>query len=173
MTLAFAIPTIETTRLSLRAPAESDLASMTAFGASPRSGFVGGPYDHWGAWRVLLAGIGHWALRGYGYWSVDLRETGAFIGRVGVIYPNGTPEPELAWGLFDGFEGKGYGTEAVLAARRYADENFGLAPLASFIDPKNAASMRLALRVGAVLEGQMVEDGTTLHTYRHPALVAT
>lgn len=168
MTLPFPIPVLETERLTLRAPRESDLGAMVAFGASPRSAFVGGPFDRDSAWRILLAGIGHWAVRGYGYWAVDRKEDDAFVGRVGVIFPHGAPEPELAWGLFDGFEGHGYAQEAALAARDHACSAMGLGALASFIEPENTRSIALAKRLGAWFEGVFEEDGKTLQIYRHP-----
>jgi RimJ/RimL family protein N-acetyltransferase len=169
MTLPFAIPVVETARLTLREPRESDLEALVAFGAGTRAQFMGGPYDRYGAWRVLIAGIGHWALRGYGFWSVDRKSDGAFIGRVGVIFPPVDAEPELAYHLFEGFEGQGFATEAVLAARAHAYGHMGLGPLVSCIDARNAPSLALARRVGAWFEREMVEDGCTLHVYRHPA----
>jgi RimJ/RimL family protein N-acetyltransferase len=85
-----------------------------------------------------------------------------------VIFPQGTPEPELAWGLFDGFEGHGYAQEAALAARDHARTAIGLGPLASFIEPENTRSIALAKRLGAWFGGVFEEDGKTLHIYRHP-----
>lgn len=172
MSLPFAIPVLETERLTLREPRESDFAALIAFGQSPRSHFVGGPFDKVGAWRAVVGAIGHWALRGYGYWSVDRRTDQQFIGRVGVNFPPDETEQELGYHLFDGFEGKGYGTEAVLAARGYAQNVIGLAPLASFIDPDNAPSLALARRVGAVQEGAFEEDGKLIQIWRHPKGVA-
>jgi RimJ/RimL family protein N-acetyltransferase len=168
MSLPFAIPVLQTDRLTLRAPRESDVAAMETFGKSERNGFVGGPFDAIGAWRSIMAGVGHWAFKGYGYWSVDRNADGALIGRVGVIFPPDAPEPELAYHLFDGFEGQGYATEAVLAARAHAQDVMGMGPLASFIDPDNARSIALARRVGAVAESSFVEDGKTIEIWRHP-----
>lgn len=172
MTLPFAIPTLETDRLILREPRESDLEPMAAFGASDRARFVGGPLSRWDTWRALLAGIGHWALRGYGFWSVDLRDSGRMIGRVGVTYHDGWSEPELGWHLYDGAEGKGLAHEAALAARAFARTGFGLGPLISHIAPDNARSIRLAERLGARMERRGVLKGTLIHIYRHPEAIA-
>jgi RimJ/RimL family protein N-acetyltransferase len=169
MSLPFAIPVVETKRLTLRAPCAGDHAAMAEFGQSPRTAFLGGPLDAVGVWRALLAGIGHWALHGYGYWSVERRTDGAFIGRAGVIQAFDDPEPELAYHFFDGFGGQGYATEAVLAARAYCQGVMGMAPLASFIDPANLASVALARRVGAVYEAEMPGRDRAVHIYRHPA----
>lgn len=168
MTLAFDIASLTTERLSLRAPAEPDFAAMLAFNDSPRAAFVGGPALRPQVWRGLLANIGHWALRGYGFYSVDTRD-GAFVGRVGVIYHDGWDAPELAWHLFDGFEGKGYAHEAALAARADYHSRISAAPLISYIDVTNARSEALALRLGAVRETTLNDDKGHHHIYRHPA----
>lgn len=169
MTLAFAIPRLETPRLVLRAPAESDFSAMLAFNASPRAAFIGGGSDRQTVWRALLSNIGHWALRGYGFWSVDTR-AGDFVGRVGVIYHDGWLEPELAWHLFDGHEGQGYALEAAIAARDDAAARLGMGPLVSMIDPANTRSLALAARLGAVREADYQRpDKAPVQIWRHPA----
>ncbi|HMS96770.1 MAG TPA: GNAT family N-acetyltransferase, partial [Tabrizicola sp.] len=110
-----------------------------AFNDSPRSGFVGGGRDRQWVWRGLLANIGHWALRGYGFYSVD-SHAGEFVGRVGVIYHDGWDEPELAWHLYDGFEGQGYAYEAALAARADYHARITRQPPISYIDVTNTRS---------------------------------
>ncbi|MEZ5732223.1 MAG: GNAT family N-acetyltransferase [Paracoccaceae bacterium] len=166
---AFATPIVEAARLILREPRESDLDATAAFYASDRSRFVGGPVDRTGAWRFLIGYVGHWVLRGYGFWTVEDRETGAVAGRVGIVHHDGWPEPELCWHIYDGFEGRGVGTEAVLAARAHAQGPMGLSPLMSLIDPANARSLALARRVGAAHERDTLHLGAKLGLWRHPA----
>jgi RimJ/RimL family protein N-acetyltransferase len=166
--ISFAVPVLRTERLVLRDPREADFPAMLAFNDSPRSAFVGGPVERRWLWRGLLANIGHWALRGYGFYSVDTRD-GAFIGRIGVIYHDGWPEPELAWHLFDGHEGKGYAAEAALAARADYHDRIAARPLISMIDVANARSEALAQRLGAVCERTETDPDGDYHIYRHPA----
>ncbi len=168
MTFLSTIPVIETERLILRAPREADFPALLAFSESPRAAFLGGSQPRQHIWRGLLANIGHWALRDYGFWSVDNR-AGDFIGRVGVIYHDGWPEPELAWHLFDGFEGHGYAFEAALAARTDHARRISAQPLISMIDVDNARSEALALRLGAVRERTETDDRGAHHIYRHPS----
>ena len=78
--MPLAIPVLTTERLTLREPREADFPTMLAFNDSPRTAFVGGPLERRWIWRGLLANIGHWALRGYGFYSVDTRD-GQFVGR--------------------------------------------------------------------------------------------
>lgn len=164
------IPTLHTARLTLRAPRLSDFDAMLAFNASPRSAFLGGGAPRQAVWRALLANVGHWALRGYGIYSVETT-AGEFVGRSGVVFHDGWPEPELVWHLYDGHEGKGYATEAATAARADAANRLGLDRLISLIDPANARSIALARRLGAVAEGMTTEPNlqTSVQIYRHPA----
>lgn len=166
--LALPIPRLETPRLVLRAPAEADFAAMLAFNDSPRSALLGGGAPRAQIWRGLLANIGHWALRGYGFYSVDTR-AGAFIGRIGVILHDGWEAPELAWHLFDGFEGQGFAQEAALAARDDYHRRISALPLISYIDVTNQRSEALALRLGARREATRADDKGPYHIYRHPA----
>lgn len=170
MSLPFPIPVLHTERLTLREPRLDDFAAMLAFNASPRAAFLGGGAPRQTVWRALLANIGHWALRDYGFWTVETHD-GDVVGRVGVIFHDGWPEPELAWHMFDGFEGLGYAHEAALAARADAYGRLGMGPLISLIDPANTRSIALALRLGAVEEEMSVEPnlGSAVRIYRHPA----
>lgn len=172
MTLPFAIPTLTTARLTLRAPAEADFAAMLAFNDSPRSAFVGGGRDRQWVWRYLLANIGHWALRGFGFYSVDTH-AGDFVGRVGVGQHDGWPEPELGWHIYDGSEGKGFAREAALAARADYYARVSPHPLMSMIVPANHRSIALAERLGARFErldpGEGKPFDTPFAVYRHPA----
>jgi RimJ/RimL family protein N-acetyltransferase len=170
MTYAFPlpIPTLTTDRLTLRPPHPADFAAMLAFNDSPRASFVGGGAPRQQIWRGLLANIGHWALRGHGFYSVDTK-AGAFIGRVGVIYHDGWDEPELAWHLFDGHEGQGYSVEAARAAKADYHARLSAKPLISYIDPANPKSEAVARRLGAAPERETVFFDKTINVWRHPS----
>lgn len=166
--ITLTIPVLTTGRLTLREPREADFPTMLTFNDSPRAAFVGGGGDRQKVWRNLLANIGHWALRGYGFYSVDTK-AGDFVGRIGVIYHDGWDEPELAWHLFDGFEGKGYAMEAALAARADYHARITRQPPISYIDVTNTRSEALAKRLGAIIERDLNDDEGHHHVYRHPA----
>jgi RimJ/RimL family protein N-acetyltransferase len=165
--ISVAIPVIQTARLTLRETRESDFPALLAFNDSPRTRFLGGKVERRWVWRGLLANIGHWALRGYGFFSVDTR-AGDFIGRIGVIYHDEWPEPELAWHLFEGFEGQGYAHEAAIAAKTDYHARISPRPLISMIDVANARSEALALRLGAQRETTVNDPDDPYHIYRHP-----
>lgn len=168
MSVPSAVPVIDTRDLILRGYLETDFQSFAAFASSDRSGFVGGPQGRHDSWRSFMASIGHWALRGYGMWVVEHRDSGQVAGRVGVILNDGWHEPELGWHIYDGFEGKGYAYQACLAARAYAARHYGLNPLMSYIDPRNERSLRLARRLGCSFERDVEVLGKPCQLWRHP-----
>lgn len=147
------IPTLETTRLVLRAPQASDIEAYAAFCASPRSATVGGPFSRDEAFSRLSALLGHWHLRGYGRWMVTDRESGAPLGVVGLMYPESWPAPEIAWSLFDAAEGKGIAHEAAVAARDYAYRVLHWDTVISCVAGDNDRSTALAERMGCVRDG--------------------
>ena len=102
------IPQLETERLILRAPHMKDLDAMAQFFASPRSQSAGGPLDRGQVWRALLRSAGHWHLRGYGLWHAIDKSSATMCGYCGFIEHIEWPEAELAWGVYDGYEGKGF-----------------------------------------------------------------
>ncbi len=158
MSVTFTAPTLETERLILRAPQLSDAEAHAAFMASERAEFVGGPTTTERAWRVLALEVGHWVLRGFGRWVLIEKGADTPIGIVGLWRPEGFPENELGWDLFDDAMGKGYATEAARAARAYAYQTLGWTTLTSMIDPRNAASAAVATRLGAAFD----------YEYEHP-----
>jgi RimJ/RimL family protein N-acetyltransferase len=164
------IPTLTTDRLILRAPAETDLDAEAEFYASDRAIHVGGPLLREQVWRALASFIGHWHFRGYGFWGIEDRASGQYLGRAGLWNPEGWPEPEIGWALMAGAEGRGIAFEAAQAARNHAYRTLGWETAISLIDPDNARSIKLAERLGAVFERDFehLRFGKTL-IYRHPS----
>ncbi|MGC1430322.1 MAG: GNAT family N-acetyltransferase [Albidovulum sp.] len=168
MTVSLA-PTLQTERLTLRGPEARDYEPIAAFFADDvRSRGFGGPQNRNEAWRWFASMIGHWVLHGYSFWILDTR-AGETVGMVGIWGPEGWPEPELGWVMFENGEGKGYAYEAALAVRAHAYQNLGFTTLSSNIFPGNTRSIALAERMGAVREREYdnVTHGTEI-VYRHP-----
>ncbi|WP_299773456.1 GNAT family N-acetyltransferase [uncultured Tateyamaria sp.] len=169
MTVTFSAPTLETERLILRAPELSDFDALAAFYASPRSSFVGGPQSRELSWRALALEAGHWVLRGFGRWTLIEKTTNTPVGIVGLWHPEGFPERELGWDLFDGATGKGYATEAAIAARSYAYDTLGWTTLTSLIAIDNEGSRRVAERLGATYDSDFThERHGPMQLWRHP-----
>jgi RimJ/RimL family protein N-acetyltransferase len=85
------IPTLQTERLLLREMRESDLDAFASFMADEDvvRYLSGVTMTRDEAWRSIATGLGHWHLRGYGTWAVERKSDGAFMGRVGLINPEG------------------------------------------------------------------------------------
>ena len=164
------IPRVETERLILRAPCEVDFAAEAAFFATDASKFVGGPKRPDEAWRSLAMLLGHWALRGYGMWGLEDKASGTYQGHVGLWNPHGWPEAEIGWTLMTGATGKGYATEAALAARAFAYDILGWETAISLIDPENIASQKVAQRLGATFDYSYEHpEFGSMQAWRHPA----
>ncbi len=140
----------ETERLLLRQWRAEDFDAYARYYANEETAkFVGGVKDRDQAWRRLASEIGHWALKGYGYWAVEEKEAGTFVGCVGLWFSEGWPELELGYWIMPNLQGKGYATEAGVKARDYAWAVVGAKSLVSYIDSENEASKRVAVRLGA------------------------
>lgn len=160
-------PTLTTKRLTLRGPVACDLAPHTEFVMnSKRLAFLDGNGSAQDAWYGFATGIGHWQVRGYGFFMVVDTATNTSVGRVGILNHVGWPEPELAYHMFDNGEGHGYAFEAALAVRNWAGEVLGLGALISMIAKTNVRSIALATRLGAVAERDYDHGGEDAVIYR-------
>ncbi|HEX7081725.1 MAG TPA: GNAT family N-acetyltransferase [Gammaproteobacteria bacterium] len=114
------------------------------------------------AWRHMASIVGHWAIRGYGFFSVEEKATGQWVGRVGPWYPEGWPAPEIGWTLSPDHWGKGYATEAARAAVAYAFDTLEWPSVVHVILPGNARSIAVAERLGSrFLRSENGLDGVT------------
>lgn len=154
---------IETDRLILRRPVEADRAAYVHFYTSARSALAMGPFDDAGANAFFDKELALWHDKGFGMHSLFARAAPNIpIGLAGVWQPDGWPDPELGWLLWEGAEGKGYAQEAARAVR---DTVFaqGWPTLISYINAANAGSARTATRLGARLEDATAEPQLWRH----------
>jgi RimJ/RimL family protein N-acetyltransferase len=161
--------TLETDRLILRMLSESDIAAYAEMCADPvvmRYIGDGQPLSRSMAWRNLAMMVGHWSLRGYGLWAAEERSSGILIGRIGFWNPEGWPGFEIGWTLRRAFWGRGYATEGARAALHFAFTRLGQPHVISLIHPENAASIRVALRLGECLVGPIEVMGKSALLYR-------
>lgn len=145
-------PIIETERLLLRpVDPERDFDAWAAAMADPDTVRYLGiePQDRAQAWRNMAIVVGHWRIRGYGFFSLQHRQTGAWVGRVGPWYPEGWPAPEIGWTIAPGFRRQGYAIEAARASLRFARETLGWASVIHVILEGNAGSIAVAEKLGS------------------------
>ncbi len=143
-------PTLTAPRLTLRMPVLADFEHRAAHAASSRADLEYGRMDRARAWRYFASEVGHWALRGYGPFSVDDRKSGTYPGEVGIYQAPSHPGPELGWMVMPVAEGEGIAFEAARAVMIWARESLGLDRLINIIMPANARSIALGMRLGGV-----------------------
>ncbi len=148
-------PTLSTARLILTPPVPADLDDIAALNADPAvMGPIGATVQtREQSWHRLLRYVGHWQLLGYGHWMVRESGTGRFLGSIGLMDSRRDSEPgfegevEAGWAFVPEAQGRGYAGEACGAMLGWADAR-GIGRTVCIIDPDNAASLKLAGRLG-------------------------
>ena len=175
---------LATQRLRLRMPVAGDATAAVELVTDPDvMRFLGGqvvPEEHVGT--VVERWIRRWEENGIGFFVVEDREDGAFLGRVGLSiwdvrgWTHATlagagehAQPELGWALVRSRWGRGYATEAAAAVRDWAFEERGIRRLISLVAPDNLASAAVARRLGAVPtpEVTLFDSGAAV-VWEHP-----
>jgi RimJ/RimL family protein N-acetyltransferase len=168
------VPVIHTERLTLRGHRLEDFADCARMWGRPEvTRYIGGkPLTREQVWTILLRYVGHWALLEFGYWAVEDRATGDYLGEVGFADGKRDIEPsldgmvEMGWVLVPEVHGRGLATEAVRAAQAWLEEHRGAPRTVCLIDPGNAASIRVAEKCGFewLVETTYKEEPTLVFT---------
>jgi RimJ/RimL family protein N-acetyltransferase len=141
---------LETPRLILRVPGLQDLDAWTEMMSDEEvARFIGGVIPRPLVWRQIMTMIGAWHACGFAMFSVIEKESGRWVGRVGPWMPEGWPGPEIGWAIVRDCWGRGYATESAIAASNWALEHLGWTEIIHSISPQNAASQRVATRLGS------------------------
>jgi RimJ/RimL family protein N-acetyltransferase len=107
-------------------------------------------------WARLLTYVGHWALMDFGYWVMEEKGSGAFVGEIGFadfkrdITAAMKGIPELGFALTPAFHGRGYATEAAQAAVSWADQSMSSDRTVCLANRENVASLRVVEKCGYV-----------------------
>ena len=156
---------LETERLKLRAWQESDLQPFAELNADKdvmlyfpsvltreQSDNLADKFQH-----LILD-------HGWGFWAVELKATGQFIGFTGL---NTQPEQfifspcvEIGWRFAKQYWHQGYATEAAQACLKFAFETLQLKEVVSFTAVHNTASEHVMQRLGM----------QAMFEFNHPAL---
>jgi RimJ/RimL family protein N-acetyltransferase len=172
-------PVLRTERLCLRPHRPSDFEASYELWSDPiTTTFIGGrPSTREESWARILRYMGLWPALGYGYWVVSCGRTGGFLGEVGFadfrrdMVPPLT-SPEAGWAIAPGAHGHGYATEALLAALGWADRSLGVSQTACIINGENAASLRVADKVGYHRVGSAEYQSKTTDVFSRPSAAA-
>jgi len=150
------IPVLHTERLTLRAHRLDDFTALSAMWADPvTTRYIGGkPATTEESWTRLLRYAGHWTMLRFGYWAIEERSSGHYVGEAGFADYKRTHEssvknlPETGWVIAPQSHGKGYATEAVRAALEWGDANFADTKTTCLIEPGNLVSIKVAEKCG-------------------------
>jgi RimJ/RimL family protein N-acetyltransferase len=92
------------------------------------------------------------AEHGFGYWAVELRETGQLVGAVGLsrvtFEAHFTPAVGVGWRLARRYWGYGYASEAAAAAMTFGFEDLRLDEIVAVTVPANTRSQQVMRRLG-------------------------
>lgn len=155
----------QTQGLLLRPPTPSDRALYHAhftkpeverwLRPSPLPPFNSGALD-----ELAEGDRAHWSDHGFGPWILVEKETGAFAGRGGLHWTavEETAMVELAWSVEPALHSHGYATEMANAAIAWARE-LRIEELVALVLPANAASRRVAEKVGCEQAGEVDHAG--------------
>jgi len=151
-----ATPLLETDRLILRPHRLDDFSACAAMWRDPQvvRYTIGSESPPQRTWQRLLAYRGHWLLLGFGYWAVESKSTGRYIGELGFadFHRDFTPSidgvPEIGWALAIEAHGQGFATEALRQVIDWADQHLDAARTVCIIHRDNVRSVRLAHKLG-------------------------
>ncbi len=162
---------LETERLILRRPVAADYDAFKEFAAAGGLRHIYGDLTDGQVFRSFATELGHWEMLGFGMWTVTFKGSDKPVGLVGPWRPADWPEFELGWMIYGNAEGKGIAREAATAARTDAYVRLGWKTAVSYIAPQNLRSIKLAERLGAVLDptAKTPPSDKPCLVYRHPA----
>ncbi len=146
-------PSIDTERLLLRDWRDTDVGAFAAINADPVvMEYFPQRYTEERTRQFVERIRECWSELAYGLWAVELKDTGRFIGDVG-LWPATFPAPftpavEVGWRLAADQWGRGYATEGARAALDYGFDTLGLDEIVSFTSTLNVRSIRVMERLG-------------------------
>lgn len=148
---------LTTERLTIRpwAPADRPALERMAFDPEMMRYVSGG--EPWTDARVdafLERQAGYLQRHGLAFGAVELRDTGEVIGTSG-LQPLDSGEFEIGWWIWKAHWGRGLAVEATRPVIEHARSAMGLDRLVAVIDPPNAASIRVAEKLGMHFERRM------------------
>ena len=101
----------------------------------------------------------------YAMWIIE-NEDGMYIGNLCYKGLEADKNPEIGYGIFDEFQGRGYATEAASLAIKWAFNHPEVKAVEAETDINNAASQKVLEKCGFKATGTMGEEGPRYILYR-------
>jgi RimJ/RimL family protein N-acetyltransferase len=156
--------TIETARLLLRPMEAGDHLELLMTFGDPKvmAAFGVEPFREPDMKRWIARNLEHQKRHGYGLFSVLHRTDRTLIGDCGLEHREvgDAADVELGYDIRSDYWNRGLATEAATAVRDYAFQSLGLPHLISLIRPGNAASARVAEKIGMRRDAEVVQGET-------------
>lgn len=146
---------LTTPRLILRPWKETDLPYFTALNADPRvMEYFPSTKTSEETFQEYQRICNYISEFGWGFWAAELKESGQFIGFIGIknvtFETAFTPAVEIGWRLAYDFWGKGYAPEGAQAALDFGFNTLNLQEIVSFTPTSNARSQSVMRKIGMV-----------------------
>jgi RimJ/RimL family protein N-acetyltransferase len=164
-------PVLWTPRLILRPYEASDIDAMAAmFGDPDVTAFtLLGQRDRTQTEGVLAGYRAYLGERGYGMYAILDRETGDYLGEVGLFDPPAAAKPNgrlaLRYALAKSGWGRGYAPEASAAIIDDAFDRLGVSAMLAGVMGVNKPSIRVMEKLGFVEEGEATTHGKTFTVF--------
>jgi RimJ/RimL family protein N-acetyltransferase len=167
-----------TPRLLARRPDSADQSAYRALLLDPAVGewlrpAPLEPFDDAAILGLLGKDERHWSEHGFGPCALIEQATGSMVGRGGLQKTelDGTLAVELPWTINSVHWSRGFATEAASAALGWA-RSLGLSEVVALIMAGNAASRRVAEKIGMRCDGETEHAGLPHLVYRRPLRTA-
>ncbi|WP_448501060.1 GNAT family N-acetyltransferase [Sphingomonas sp.] len=156
---------IETGRLTLRWPDESDVGALAAMFADEQAMALFGPVRDAKGTRAILDRHAGYRGEGLGFWATVERASGKCVGFCG-LKPGANHTPiaggiEIGWLIARGHWGRGFAREAAGASLAAAWQRPGVDRVVAIVSRVNAASHKVARALGMGRETEL--------DFMHPA----
>lgn len=147
------LPIIQTERLVLRQWCSADLDPLSRMNADPRvMEYFQSVLMQEESSALLQRAYNHIEEHGWGKWAVALKETGEFIGRIGLedvdFHISFSSNLELGYRLAFEHWGKGYASEGASAVLKYGFNYLNLNEIVAFTPVQNLRSQLVMERIG-------------------------
>jgi RimJ/RimL family protein N-acetyltransferase len=167
---------LRTPRLGLRRWSPADLEPCAQMNADPavREFFPSGLMTRDQTAEMIRRLEEHFDQYGYGFYALDVLDTGEFIGFAGLSHPTGfeawfVPCMEIGWRLRREAWGHGYATEAARACLQHGWKALGLEKIYAYTAELNVRSQRVMDKIGMVRAGEFdhpkIGDGHPLRRH--------
>jgi RimJ/RimL family protein N-acetyltransferase len=165
---------LETNRLSLRHFTKDDAPFMLKLLNEPTwIQYIGDRHVRTveEAERYLQDGsIRSYTDHGFGFYAVQLKESGMVIGTCGFAKRDYLEHPDFGFAYLPDYTGQGLAIEMAVATMAYAEEVLKLPHLQAITTPDNKRSIQLLLKVGFRYERTFQLDGEELFLFGAPLM---